>query len=248
MTYLLLPAGGAAGPRISTTENILIPVSVFDAQRQKQNESSGVKKFRQCTSCGCSSHPPAALYWFSSSTQLCSRMDVCRRSCGWTQPSVFCVPPSWCEGTAHTWNICLILHSSSKEFDICLMSLFFSLSKHCPSSLLLVFFFFFPVSTWISPESQWPSAVLRSSSIFNPRGGVLKKDVFVQLKLQNFSSLDSAMKANFDQSGKTYVHIFSHIYQQLYLLLLCFIYHLYTYYNKNNFNDTHVLIMIKMCM
>lgn len=143
MTYLLLPAGGAAGPRISTTENILIPVSVFDAQRQKQNESSGVKKFRQCTSCGCSSHHPAALYWFSSSAQLCSRMDVCRRSCGWTQPSVFCVPPSWCEGTAHTWNICLILHSSSKEFDICLMSLFFSLSKHCPSSLLLVFFFFF---------------------------------------------------------------------------------------------------------
>lgn len=48
MIYLLFPAGGAAWPRVSATENTFIPVSVFAAQRQKQNKSSGVKKFRQC--------------------------------------------------------------------------------------------------------------------------------------------------------------------------------------------------------
>lgn len=146
---------------VSLLENVLIPVSVFDAPTEKQNKCNGVKEFPQCTSCGCSLHPPAALCWCSSSSQLCSQMDVCRRSCGWTQPSVFRVPPSWCEGPAHTWIICLIVHSSSKDFDICLMSLFFSLSKHCPSSRLLVFSSFQMVLSWILMTFLCSSFVFR---------------------------------------------------------------------------------------
>lgn len=145
---------------VPVTQNILIPVRVFDAPRQKQNKSNGVKWFRQCTSCGCSSRPPAALCWFSSSSQLCPQTDVCRRSCGSTQPSVFCLSPSWCEGRAHTWIICLILHTSSKDFGICLMSLFFSLSRQCPSSLLLVFSCFQVVLSWILMTFRCPSFFL----------------------------------------------------------------------------------------
>ena len=148
----LCPPGGAAGPRLSRSRRRLCCREHFHssqslwfaASRQKQNKSNGLKKFRQCTSCSCSSHPPAPLCWFASSSQ----MDVCRRSCDWTQPLVFWVPPSGCEGPVHTWNICLILPSSSS-----LTFAWWACFSHCQHIVHLLSSSFFPLSKRLSPES-----------------------------------------------------------------------------------------------
>lgn len=132
-------------------------VSIFpvcEALRQKQHKVIGVKRVHQWTSRGCSSHP--ARCWCCSSSVLSDERLQVRL---WLNGTFILLRSSimvW-RTSSHMTGV-FNPARSSKHSDICLMSLFSSLSKHRPSSQLLVFFCFQRRLSWILMTFRCSSA------------------------------------------------------------------------------------------